>query len=352
MNNDTPEPTIIDRLQQLSEVTGMAGNEGAVRKLVLEMIDGHADSVDVDTMGNVFARKNGSGEQPTHVMAAAHMDEVGVMIVAIDDGLCRFEAVGGLDPRVLIGKPMWVGVDKLAGVILAKPIHLLKRNARDSVPDISGLRIDVGPNGGKVSPGDWATFAMPFANLGPTLRGKALDDRVGVAILIELLRGDRFPFDFTAAFTVQEEIGLRGARVAAYRIDPDVAIVLEATPAHDLPMPDEEDENIHYNTRLNHGPALSTADRSTLHSRRLSAHFAGVAEAGQIPFQYRQPGGGGNDAGAIHKARGGIPSLGISVPARYIHSPAALISVSDLENTVKLVRAGLNALTPDVYQRR
>ncbi|MFQ5408486.1 MAG: M42 family metallopeptidase [Anaerolineales bacterium] len=345
----------VARLQQLSEAVSVSGDEGAVRRIVLDAIAGHADDITVDTLGNVFATRKGRGRM--HVLAAAHMDEVGVMIVEIDgDGLLRFAPIGGLDPRVLIGKPMWIGPDKTAGVIGASPVHLLRRSEQNSAPKIDRLRIDIGAAnkeaaGRAVRPGDCATFAMPFANLGYTLRGKALDDRVGVAILIELLRSGPLPYRFTAAFTVQEEVGLRGARVAANATEPAAAIVLEATPANDLPPEVEGEENVRYNTRLGLGPALSLADAATLHDRRLTQHFEHVAGKADIPFQFRQPGGGGNDAGAIQRSGAGVPSIGISVPARYIHSPAALIAAHDVANTIKLVRAGLEALTPNILKR-
>ncbi len=347
---------VVKRLQELSEAVGVSGDEGAIRKIVLNAIDGHVDQVSTDTMGNIIAIKKGRGRM--HVMAAAHMDEVGVMIVAVSSaGLLRFAPNGGLDPRVLIGKPMWVGRGKIPGVIGASPVHLLNRNEKNASPRIESLRIDIGASSKEaalryVRPGERATFAMPFEKLGHTLRGKALDDRVGVAILIELLRGKALPFKLTAAFTVQEEVGLRGARVAAFAIEPDAAVVLEATPANDLPAEDDADENVRYNTRLGFGPALSLADASSLHDRRLVAHFEAVARDQKIPFQYRQPGGGGNDAGAIQRSHESVPAIGISVPARYIHSPAALVSREDIANTIKLVRAGLEALTPKVLSRK
>lgn len=339
--------TLLANLKQLSETVGMAGNETAVRQLIRTLVTDLADTIEVDSIGNLYATKKGTGEQPFTVMAAAHMDEVGLMVVSVDDGLATVRPVGGLDPRVLIGKPVWVGADKLPGVILAKPVHLLDNYT--SVPTVDSLKIDLGPNAGKVSPGDWATFAMAFADLGPTVRGKALDDRVGCALLIELLRHGPYPFDFVAAFTVQEEIGLRGAKVAAYRVNPDFALVLEATPAVDLPAKLADDENERYNTRLFHGPALSIGDGSTLYQRHVVNYFEQVARDNNIPVQRRQPGAGGNDSGAIHRARGGIPTQAISVPARYIHSPAALIAAADLQHTLDLAVAALRSLTRDVF---
>jgi endoglucanase len=287
------------------------------------------------------------------------MDEIGFMIVGIDgDGLLKFEAVGGIDDRILPGKPVWIGENKVPGVIGMKPIHLVKNSEREMVMRIDSLRIDIGATSREAAsrsarPGDRATFATPFTPLGPTARGKAFDNRAGCAILVEVLRGTRsgYPVGLICAFTVQEEVGLRGARVAGFAAKPDVAIVLDTTPANDLPAPDEEDENFKYNTRLGLGPAIYTQDGSTLHDRRLIKHLTAVAESKGIPYQFRQPGGGGTDAGAIQRSRAGVPTVSVSTPARYIHSPAALMSVDDFRNTARLVRAALENWDGQVLRR-
>jgi endoglucanase len=165
--------------------------------------------------------------------------------------------------------------------------------------------------------------------------------------LIELLKNAPETLDLLLAFSVQEEIGLRGARVAAYTLDPDLAIVVDSTPAYDLPTWDDT-ENVAYNTRLGAGPALYIADSATLSDPRLVRFFVESAEAAGIPYQFRQPGGGGTDAGSIHKQRRGIPSLSISVPGRYHHTPASIARVADWQNTLALIFTALNRLTPDI----
>jgi endoglucanase len=208
------------------------------------------------------------------------------------------------------------------------------------------LRIDVGPgNGSKIKTGDRATFATSFTRLGPSLRAKALDDRLGVATLIELVRHAPANIDLLAAFTVQEEVGLRGAGVAAYALDPDLAIILDSTPAYDLPTWDAS-ENTRYNARLGAGPAIYVADRGTLYDTRLVRHLMETAEAAGIPYQIRQPGGGGTDAGAVHKQRAGIPSVSVSVPGRYPHTPAGIARLSDWKITLALVYTALVRLEP------
>ena len=339
-------------LARLTEAVAVSGNEDEVRRIVLDQVRPLADEVRVDALGNVLAVKRGTAPQRLRVMVAAHMDEVGFMLTRDEGkGLFRFGRVGGLDARQVLGKAVWVGPDKIPGVIGLAPIHLTSPEARRQTPSWDALRIDVGPGAaGKVKPGMWATFATPFQRLGPSLRGKALDDRIGVATLIHLLRHAPENIDLLAAFTVQEEIGLRGARVAAYALDPDLAVVLDCTPARDLPAPEGE-ENTRYNTRLGHGPALYLADRATISDPRLVRHFVTTAEALGIPYQFRQAGGGGTDAGAIHKQRAGIPSLSVSVPARYLHSPAALARLDDWKHTFRLVWAALGRLSPSVLSR-
>jgi endoglucanase len=236
-------------------------------------------------------------------------------------------------------------------------VHLTTADERKRPQSLDSLRIDIGPdNAKKVKVGDRATFATRFARLGPSLRAKALDDRLGVATLIELLRHAPPNVDLLAAFTVQEEVGLRGAQVAAYALDPDLAFVLDCTPANDLPSWNSggqhadlaEGENTRYNTRLGDGPAIYVADNYTLSDPRLVRHVVETAEAAGLPYQIRQPGGGGTDAGAIHKQRMGIPSLSISVPGRYAHTAGMLARLEDWKNTLALVYAALARLPADL----
>ena len=340
-------------LERLCNACSVSGDEGEVRKIVLEQVRPAADEVKVDALGNVLATRHGQGENRLRVMLAAHMDEVGFMLTNDEeDGIFRFDTVGGLDARQLAGKAVLVGKDHVPGVIGAKPIHLTTGDELKQTITLDTLRIDLGPgNSGKVKIGDRAVFATQFAHLGPSIRAKALDNRLGVASLIELVKYAPVNLDLLAAFTVQEEVGLRGAHVAAYALNPDVAIVLDSTPANDLPPYDageQGSENTRYNTRLGAGPAIYVADRSTLSDPRLIRHFVQTAEESGIPYQLRQPGGGGTDAGAIHKQREGIPSLSVSVPGRYAHSAAGLARLEDWQNTLKLVYAALTGLYSEI----
>lgn len=345
-------------LERLCNACAVSGGEGEVRSIVLEQVRPLADDVRVDALGNVLAVRPGQGQNRLRVMLAAHMDEVGLMLTEDEgEGIFRFDTVGGLDARQLVGKPVWVGRQRLAGVIGAKPIHLTTVEERRRSLSLDSLRIDIGPgNARKAKVGEWAAFATPFTRLGPSILSKALDDRFGVATLIELLRNAPPNIDLLAAFTVQEEVGLRGARVAAHALDPDLAFVLDCTPANDLPAwdsggyapPEEAAEHFRYNTRLGGGPAIYIADNATLSDPRLIRHLIDTAEALKIPYQIRQPGGGGTDAGAIHKARAGIPAVSISVPGRYMHTAASLARLDDWKNTLALVHAALTRLSPDI----
>ena len=340
----------IELLEKLCNATAVSGDEHEVRQIVLEAVKLIADEVKVDALGNVLATKFGRGENRVRVMLAAHMDEIGLMVVKKhEDGVFEFDRVGGIDERQLPGKSVQVGRDHLSGVIGAKPIHMTTADERKKKIDVSALRIDLGPEiGEKVKPGDRATFATRFELLGPSIRAKALDDRFGVATLIELLKHTPDQIDLLAAFTVQEEVGLRGARVAAYALDPDMAIAVDATPAYDLPHWDDEDENDRYNTRLDAGPAIYVMDSGTIPDRRLVNWLVETATQADIPYQLRQPGGGGTDAGAIHKVRSGIPSVSVSVPVRYAHTAASIARLDDWANTLRLLHTALGRVTPDL----
>lgn len=345
-------PTIgarqIKLLERLSNAVAVSGDEGEVRKIVLSEIKDIADDVKVDALGNVLAVRHARQEPAMRVMLAAHMDEIGFMLVEGEDGLFRFETVGGIDVRQLPGKTVLVGKEHLPGVIGAKPIHHTTPEERRNAITLDSMRIDVGSeNGKKVKPGERATFATRFQRIGPSLVGKALDDRLGVATLIELLHHAPAHIELQAAFTVQEEVGLRGARVAAYSLDPQVAIAIDSTPAGDLPHWDDE-ESTRYNTRLDGGPAIYVADKGTLSDPRMLKLLYQTAEAHNIPYQIRQPGGGGTDAGAIHKQRAGIPVVSVSIPGRYAHTAALVARLDDWQNTLSLIYYALERISPDI----
>jgi endoglucanase len=342
--------TQLKLLEKLCNVIAVSGDEGEVRKIVLEEIKPYADDVRVDALGNVLATRCGRGQVRTRVMLDAHMDEVGFMIVAEDgEGIYRFVTVGGIDARHLVGKQVLVGRERTPGVIGARPVHLMKNGEAKQKVSVDSLRIDLGLNG-KANVGDRAGFATKFRRVGPSILSKAIDDRIGIATLIELLKHAPPNVDICAAFTVQEEIGLRGAKVAAQYFNPDLAIAIDSTPARDLPAHDGS-ENMVYNTKLGSGPAIYTVDGSTLHDPRLVRFLQATAEGERIPCQLRQPGGGGTDAGAIQRSLAGIPTVSISVPHRYTHSPVSISRIEDWKNTLNLLHAALKRITPELIAR-
>jgi len=338
-------------LEKLCNVIAVSGDEGAVRKIVIEEIKPYADEVKVDAMGSVLAIKHGRGKKRVRVMVDAHMDEVGFYIVADDgDGIYRFETVGGIDPRHLVGKQVLVGKDRTPGVIGGKPVHLMDHDEATRKVPLDALRIDLGL-GGKAKVGDRAGFATKFQRVGPSIMSKAIDDRIGVATLIELLKHSPSNIDLCAAFSVQEEIGLRGAKVAAQYFKPDMAIAIDSTPANDYPVHDGS-ENMSYNTKLGLGPAIYIADGSTLHDPRLVRFLSEIGDTENIPYQFRQPGGGGTDSGAIQLSLAGIPTVSISVPHRYTHSPISISRVDDWKNTLALLHSALKKITPALIASR
>jgi len=351
----TPAASPLTLLSDLSNAVAVSGDEGAVRQIVLEAIKDLVDDVKVDALGNVLAVKKGTGRE--RVLVAAHMDEVGFMVSDIDaDGLVRFETVGGVDENTLLGKPVLIGAKRVPGIVGHAPIHLLSVDQRSVPTKARQMRIDLGANSAEAAKklvrlGDRGAFATEFAEVGPSVRGKALDDRLGCATLIELLHGEPYPFELHAAFTVQEEVGLRGAQVAGYATDPACAFVLDCTPASDLPAPNPNKENTLYNVKLGLGPALYVMDRATISDQRLVRYLQDTADKAAIPFQLRQPGAGGTDAGAIHTVRKGVPSVSMSVPGRYLHGPATIARTADWRHSVALMRAALENWSSKVLKR-
>ena len=342
-------------LEELSNAIGVSGEEDEVRRLIIDAIRDHVSDLEVDALGNVTATQRGVAHPDFRVMIAAHMDEIGMMVTAVEaKGLIQFTNVGGIDARILPGLRVKVGPKRTPGVILWKPIHL----GRDmKAAPMDALRIDVGASDKSAAePGDRIAFDAAYTQLSDTVvRGKSFDDRVGCSILVDILRAGPYPVTVTAAFTAQEEIGLRGATVAAQRLAPDAAIVLEGTYAYDVPDPKREadagDLPANPGTRFGGGAVITLADRQMITDPRALAFLRETAEANDIPFQVKTMDGGGTDGGAIHLAQAGIPTLPISAPCRYIHTPTALLHLSDYESVLRLSQAVLNNITPATFRR-
>lgn len=331
---------MLNRVEQLCALAGTSGDEGRVAAYILAQIGDKAE-VSRDPLGNLIGVKRGKGRPKNKVMLCAHMDEVGLIVTGFtSDGMLRFDAVGGIDPRVVLGRQVAVGEAGLAGVIGAKAVHLLSDDERSSAPGFDKLFIDIGAVSEEdardhVALGDRAVFVSDFIRFGDgLLKGKALDDRLGCAILLELIDGEP-AYDFHFAFTVQEEVGLRGAKAAAYTIAPDMAVVLETTTAADIAGV----EGAAQVCRLKGGPVISFMDRSTLYDRELYALAFDTAKTLGFAAQTKTMIAGGNDAGAVHVSGSGVRTAAISVPCRYLHSPSCVVNLGDVAHTAQLVEA-------------
>ena len=332
-------------LNKLSEARGVSGNEVEVRRIIRREAKKHADEITMDALGNLIAVRHGTSDLP-RLMVAAHMDEVGLMVSSIEkNGLLRFRKVGGIDDRVLPSATVRVGKDGVPGVIGAKPVHVQKPGERKKIITFDNMFIDIGAESKEqaeksVELGDYATFDTQFSKMGDDrVKGKAFDDRAGCAQLLDLLAADH-QVPLYAAFTVQEEIGLRGARVAAYRIDPDLALVLEGTTCADVPGAVEHG----YSTTLGEGPALGLMDRTSIAHPGMLRELIRLAGEEDIPYQFRRSLAGGNDAGPIHLTRSGVPAATVSTPCRYIHSPVSMMKQSDYDDGLRLLKAFLHSI--------
>ena len=325
-------------IKELTELNGVSGNEDEVREYTKKRIKDLADEINIDSMGNIIAFKKGKNSK-YKVMLSAHMDEVGFMVTGFgESGVIKFTTVGGIDERILPGKRVLVGDKNIPGVIGSKPIHMQEREERNVNIKLKKMYIDIGTDKREeaeklVSLGDYVAFYSPYTQFGEGLiKAKALDDRVGCAILIEALK-DRYEFDLYACFTVQEEVGLRGSEVAAYTVNPDIAVVVEGTTCSDVPGVEKSE----YSTVLGDGAALTIMDRTSYPNKNFVNYIYELAQKNKLSIQFKQTNSGGNDAGKIQMSRGGVVTASISVPCRYIHSPVSVMSEDDFNSCKDIV---------------
>ncbi|MEW5785805.1 MAG: M42 family peptidase [Bacillota bacterium] len=329
-------------LEKLANLRGVSGDEGCVRRAIKELLQDSPVTIKTDSIGNLFVRKEGS-RQGCRLMLAAHMDEVGLMVTAVEkSGHLKFNPVGGIDSRILVAKRVRIGAQGIPGVIGAKAIHLQKPGERNKPYEVEDMYIDIGVKKKEEAEklakvGDYVSFDSTCSKIGDGYwRGKAFDDRAGCAVLLELLLDPQLD-GFDAVFTVQEEIGSRGALTAAYTLRPERALVIEGTAAADTPGTDREASS----TTLGAGPALSVMDRSIIVDRTMLQELINAAQSAAIPFQFRRFTGGATDAGAVALTGEGVKAAVVSVPCRYIHSPHSVLKESDLQSTAALVKAWL-----------
>jgi putative aminopeptidase FrvX len=332
-------------LKRLSETPGVPSREERIRSVVVEALRPLVDEARTDALGNAVFFKQGSGRgQGPRVMIAAHMDEIGFLVRHVDkDGFLRLQPVGGFDPRTLVAQRAIVHTtagDSLRGVVMpsgGRPYHMLA-GQEPKVPKLEELFVDLGLPGERVRDlvevGDMVTLDRTVERAGEHIIGKAMDDRVGVFVMIEALRAARqHEVDIVAVATVQEEVGLRGATTAAYGLEPHVGIALDGTLAVDIPGTDEAEVV----TRLGKGVGIKVMDSSSISDPRLVRHMRELAHQENIPFQLEILPRGGTDAGALQRTRAGVPAITLSVPIRYVHTVNEMISETDVKAAIGLL---------------
>lgn len=337
---------LIDTLKELCALPGVSSREDAVRDYLRAAVTPYADSIRVDTMGNLIVEKKGLVSGTKKLMLAAHMDEVGLMIHTItDEGYLKFDTVGGIDRRVLLGKPVLVGERKIPGIIGLKAYHLTSKGEEKTIPKLKDLYIDIGARNREeasayVALGEVAVFDTDIVEFGHGfLKAKAIDDRIGCAVMTELLQ-EPLPMDCTFVFTVQEEVGTRGAFGATFSVKPDIALVLEGTTAADLP-----DMDAHKKVCApGNGPVIPYMDGGTVYDRELFELLRTLGEQSCIPWQTKEYLSGGTDAAAIQRTRNGVRVAAISAAVRYLHAPSSVVSMEDCQNILILARRFLQAV--------
>ena len=338
---------MLETLKTLCGIPGVSGDEGGVRDYIIGRVSGCADEVVTDVMGNVIVFKKGAKPSPQgKLMLCAHMDEVGVVITHItDDGYLKFAMAGSVDSRVVVGKTVTVGAGRAFGVIGCKAFHLCKEEERGKAVKAEDMYIDIGVNSREeaeklVTPGDTGAFDAEVRTFGDGfLRAKAIDDRFGCAVLLELIESDP-PVDCTYAFTVQEEVGLRGAQAAAYRVAPDIALIIEGTTAADMPsVPDGKKV-----CRTGGGVVIPFMDGGAIYDRGLYKTLTGLADKNGITWQTKNVVAGGTDGSAVQRSRAGVKTAAIAAPIRNLHSPSCVGKLSDMEAALRLARLFLEEM--------
>lgn len=330
---------MIKTLKELCLLNGISGDESCVREYIIEKIRDKCD-YSVDNLGNITAFRKGKKTPEKKLMIAAHMDEVGLIVTSVrSDGTLTFETVGGIDSAVIIGKRVKIGKNGLSGVVGSKAIHKLSAEEREKAPKISDLYIDFGAADKAeaekyVSAGECVYFDSEFMEFGNNrIKSKAIDDRAGCALMLRLIE-EESEYDTFFVFNVQEEIGLRGSTVSAFSLQPDIAIVLEATTAADI---DGADGAAKVCT-INGGPVVSFMDRSTMYDKELYKTAFETAKENGVKCQTKSMIAGGNDSGAIHISGKGVRTIAVSLPCRYLHSPSCVISKQDFDDAYRLVK--------------
>ena len=320
---------------------GVSGDEGMVRDYLKKKVEKSVAEITEDAYGNLILRK-GRQRKPK-IMLAAHMDEVGLMVTGIEkSGLLRFRAIG-IMTNVLMAKRVLIGKNRTYGVIGHKPIHLAEKDEMKKMPKMKELFIDIGVSSKEeatklVQIGDCATFDTAFSENGEYIRGKAFDNRIGCYLLLQLILESDLNVYY--AFTVQEEVGLKGAKIAAHRVNPDIALAIDTTSSGEWPT----DKDSPQYPVVGEGPAITVADRSVICDQELFGILMDTARKEKIPCQVKRPMIGGTDAGTMHLTGAGVRAAVLAIPARYIHSPLAIASKKDISAALKLLDCSIRKM--------
>jgi len=330
---------MLETLKILCRLDGVSGSEDEVREYILNRVKKHTDDISTDALGNLIVFKKGEKVSENKLVLCAHMDEVGVIITSItDDGFLKFAQAGSFDKRVVLGKAVKIGKNKIRGIIGCKAIHLTKEKDREIPVEYEDMYIDIGVKSKTeaeelVALGDTGAFDEDFREFGDGfIKAKAIDDRFGCTVLLELIES-KLPVDCTFVFTVQEEVGLRGAYTAAYKTVPDIALIIEGTTAADLPSVSESKKVC----KLGQGAVMPFMDNGAIYNKEIRGILTTLADENEIPWQTKTFIAGGTDGAAFQKTRSGIKAAGIAAPIRNLHSPACVGKLSDMEAVQKLV---------------
>ena len=335
---------LFDLTEKLSKLCGTSGDEGAVCDFISSRIPAGC-TVTTDSIGNLIVFKKGAQTPAKKIMYCAHMDEVGFIVTYVcEDGRLKFAPVGGISSSVVYGRRV-VFANGTVGVIAAKALHQLTSDEEEKQPKIEDLAIDIGAENAEearkyADQGDFCYFMGSYEEFGDGfIKGKALDDRAGCAVMLTMLN-EELPYDAYFVFTVQEEIGTRGAQCAAFTVKPDIAVILETTTACDIAGSEDEKEVC----RLGEGVVVSFMDRSTIYDRELYKLARRAADDIGAKNQAKSLIAGGNDSGAVHKAVGGVRTAALSVPTRYLHSPSCVMKKEDVTAVLDTARELLKRL--------
>lgn len=322
-------------IEKLTQIPGPPGYENQIRETVRAEIETHVDEIRVDALGNLIARKGEPSDKGKRIMLSAHIDEIGVIATHVDkNGFIRFTNVGGVQPRYLPGGRVRF-LDGTTGVI-----GIERMTSSYRVPPLNKMYIDIGASNQKdchINIGDIATFERPFTDMGQRIVSKALDDRIGVALLIETLKQRKaMPHQIYFVFSVQEEVGVRGATTAAFGVDPDLGLAVDVTHTGDTP------KSSTMAVSLGKGLAIKVKDSGMIADPRVVDWMVNTAKKEKLPYQLEVLEGGSTDARAIQLTRAGVPSGCLSIPCRYVHSPSEMVDYDDVQNALQLLLALLS----------